>query len=262
MTFTDEGNAIKGVLFDKDGTLIDFHATWMPAYESAVQAVCAESGKPDLALHLLELAGYDSCTQRCDPDSLLACGTTAEIARLWAQESGLRDAEAITVRIEEIFDTEAAARAVPVVGLDVSIEALVEQGKVLGVATMDSEALAHATLNRLGLAQYFSFVCGYDSGFGVKPGPGMVEAFCAHTELTPAQIAVVGDTLHDLNMARAASAGLVIGVLTGASGQEKLDGLADHVLPDIRGLGSLLWSGNDLAAPNCAQVNNENPRRG
>lgn len=233
-------NTIQGILFDKDGTLIDFYATWMPAYRAAVEAVCIESGKPELAAQLLEVAGYNPLTQRCDPASLLACGTTVEIAKLWAEQAGLDNIEPLTNRIEEIF-YQATARPVAVRGLKSLMRRLTYQGCVLGVATMDSEASAQATLNRLQVMHHFDFVCGYDSGFGLKPGPGMVKAFCEHTGLAPEQVAVVGDTPHDLHMGRAARAGLVIGVLSGASPVDMLNELADHVLPNIIGMESLLF---------------------
>ncbi|MDH3692522.1 MAG: HAD family hydrolase [Gammaproteobacteria bacterium] len=233
-------NAIKGILFDKDGTLLDFHATWIPAYEAAAMAVCMESGKPDFVPDLMQAAGFDPVTQRCDPESPLACGTNEQIARIWGETSDFNDVGALIDLMETVFEKEVAAKPVPVNGLAVLLRRLVEQGQVLGVATMDCEAQAHAVLNQLRLADCFSFVCGYDSGFGVKPGPGMVEAFSARTGLAPRQVAVVGDTPHDLNMARAADVGLVIGVLTGASPRAVLAGLADHVLADITELESLI----------------------
>ena len=90
------------------------------------------------------------------------------------------------------------------------------------------------------LQGFMSFVCGYDSGYGEKPGRGMVDAFCASTGLSVSDVAVVGDTPHDLNMGRAAGAGLVIGVLSGASPRGSLVELADHVLTDISELESVL----------------------
>ena len=53
-------------------------------------------------------------------------------------------------------------------------------------------------------------------------------------------IAVVGHSLHDLDMARAAGAGLTVGVLTGASPRETLAPHADHVIASIVELDSLL----------------------
>jgi len=95
-------------------------------------------------------------------------------------------------------------------------------------------------LNSFGVRRLMDFVCGYDSGFGHKPGPGMVDAFCRTAGLPAKSIAVVGDSPHDLDMARAAGAGLAIGVLTGVSPRETLVLHADLVLDSIADLETAL----------------------
>ncbi len=230
---------VKGLLFDKDGTLTDFHATWMPAYNAAAALVEEWAQRPELADTLLSISGLDPLTGRCAPSSPLACGTTAEIAAIWSQAAGVELGK-VAQGLERMFEEYAAARAVPVTDLPRLFGRLKARKLVLGLATMDSETLAHATLERLELQGFMSFVCGYDSGYGEKPGRGMVDAFCASTGLSASDVGVVGDTPHDLNMARAAGAGLVIGVLSGASPRESLVELADHVLTDIAELESVL----------------------
>lgn len=229
----------KGVLFDKDGTLIDFHATWMPAYRRAVAMVARAAGRPGIEERLLALGGYDADTDRCAPDSPLGSGTTAEIAALWAREAGM-DSAWLKDRIEQMFNTDAPAFAAPVRDLRAVLERLEARGMALGVATMDSRASADATLARLGIDRYFDFICGYDSGYGQKPGRGMVDAFCSHVGLTPADIVVTGDTPHDLDMGRAADVGLVVGVLTGSSTREQLEARCDIVIAGIAELEKLL----------------------
>ncbi|MDH3792171.1 MAG: HAD hydrolase-like protein, partial [Rhodospirillales bacterium] len=66
------------------------------------------------------------------------------------------------------------------------------------------------------------------------------EGFCATTGLPAAQVAVVGDNLHDLEMGRAAGAGLVVGVLSGNGVCGELQALADHVLDSIAEIEALL----------------------
>ena len=58
--------------------------------------------------------------------------------------------------------------------------------------------------------------------------------------LQPAEVAVVGDNLHDLAMARAAGAGLAIGVLSGTSVVDELKPHADHVIGSIADLPEIL----------------------
>jgi len=232
--------AIKGILFDKDGTLLDFHATWMPAYRSAAEIVSRDAGHPELADRLLAIGGYDHQTGRCKSGLALASGTNADIARLWAQACGLDDGMQLVTRLEGIFAREAAARAVPVGDLAALFTRLTERGLHLGIATMDSEALAHATMSLFQIGAFLSFVCGYDSGFGEKPGPGMVAAFCDRLGLEPAEVMVVGDTLHDLHMGRAAGAGLVVGVLSGTGTRDILESHCDHLLENVLALESVI----------------------
>jgi phosphoglycolate phosphatase len=230
--------AIRGVLFDKDGTLIDFFETWSPLLEQAAHGVAG--GDAALAERLLTLGGRDPATKRFRPDSPLAAGTNADIGRLWAEAAGHADAVKLTAHLEDFFRVQAVATARPVTDLVNLFGRLRSHGLRLGLATMDSCAAAEAQLESFGVRRLMEFVCGYDSGYGEKPGPGMVEAFCRKVGVPASAIAVVGDSPHDLDMARSAGAGLAIGVLTGVSPREVLALHADLVLGSIAELETAL----------------------
>ena len=230
--------AIRAVLFDKDGTLFDFFGTWAPAYEIiAGELAEADAG---LALRLLEAGGHDPRTGRIDPHSILASGTNREIAELWAPMLGRSDVAALESQLDLFFRRHTASNSHPVTDLPALFSRLRARGLKLGVATMDSHAAAAAALTAFGIAGLVDFFTGYDSGHGTKPGPGMVRAFCREVDVPESATAVVGDTLHDIAMARSAKAGLAIGVLTGATPHSVLAGHADHVLDSIADLESLL----------------------
>lgn len=232
-------SSIRAVLFDKDGTLIDFRATWLPAYEKIVGELFAAEGAAADAL--LAAGGYHRASGRIDPRSVLAAGTNAEIAALWAGLVGIADVAALAERIDLGFQAHArAAGLVPVTDLAALFGRLRGRGFGLGVATNDSERALKDQLDLLGIAGLVDFAAGYDSGHGAKPDPGMVDAFCARLGVAPREVAVVGDSRHDLDMARAAGAGLAIGVLTGASPRAELAAHADHILDSVAELESLL----------------------
>jgi phosphoglycolate phosphatase len=187
--------AIRAVLFDKDGTLIDFRATWLPAYEAIVRRLV---GSDEQAVdRLLTAGGYDRVSGRIDPSSVLAAGTNVEIAALWAGLIGHDDVAALATRVNLEFMQHAETSLVSVTDLPVLFRALRQRGLRLGghyQRTDRGRSSVGISADR--------FLRGY-SGHGAKPGPGMVEAF-ARDDLPAASIAVVGDSLHDLDMARAA----------------------------------------------------------
>ncbi len=230
--------AYKGIVFDKDGTLIDFNPTWLPVYRYAALEVTNNDAQ--LARKLLAEHGYDYSTGRFIGGSLLAAGTNHEIARAWAEYLPDVDdevkLESLSVRLNQIFQHQGALNTTPVRSLQTTIRTLKQAGLKLGVATSDSYQGIHNTLEPFDVISEFDFLCGYDSGYGVKPEPGMVLAFCQAMSLTPAEVIVVGDNRHDMEMGKNAQAGLCVGVLTGASTRDDLEELADIVFEDIAGL--------------------------
>ena len=96
-----------------------------------------------------------------------------------------------------------SASAAPVCDLAALFAGLAGRGLALGIASSDSEAAVSATAERFGIAAQLDFLCGYDSGHGAKPEPGMVEGFCRATGLAADEVAVIGDSAHDMHMAAA-----------------------------------------------------------
>lgn len=229
---------IKGLLFDKDGTLLDFSATWLPVLREAAETA---AGDEDHHVEsLLSLGGFDQESGRVLAGSLLAASNTQEIEAAWARHLERAPDPDLVDKLDHVFQTGGARHSTAVTDLRPLMLRLRERGLALGVATSDSRKGAEASLAPHEVLDLFDFVAGYDSGHGVKPEPGMVKAFARHTGLAVEDIAMVGDNLHDMEMGRRAGVGCVIGVLTGNSTREDLSILADHVLESIADLESVL----------------------
>ena len=228
---------LRAVLVDKDGTLLDFDRSWTRIARHAAAAAAGPEAARVPAL--LRACGLDPETGRFRPGSAMVAGTAADVADCWLPLLPPRDRARLIDDIDAIF-TAGAQQVVPVEGMAEAVAALAAAGWRLGLATMDNAAAAEATLTHLGLRGHFSFVCGWDSGHGTKPGPGMAQAFCAAVGALPAAAVMVGDSVHDLEMGRAAGLGLKVGVLTGPARAEHLRGHADLVLDSVAALPGLL----------------------
>lgn len=216
-----------GILFDKDGTLFDFEATWSGwAYD--MLGVLAQ-GDPDLAGVLGQAVGYDYSARRFRPGSVIIAGTPVEIAAAFAAHLPARTASDI---LRQLDDSASLAHQQPTVPLAPLLDGLRGQGLALGIATNDSEVPTRAHLQGAGILEQFEFIAGSDSGYGGKPAPGQLLAFASQLALDPARCVMVGDSAHDLSAGRAAGMACVA-VLTGPSRADDLAPLADVVLPDI-----------------------------
>ena len=223
--------AIRGILFDKDGTVIDYWRTWVPINREA--ALYAAKGDHAVADRLLRLGGHDPETDRVAAGSPLAAGDYSDIATAFAAHPGIANTPELRAAIERIFRDSGAIHSALIPGARETLAELKRRGFRIGLATNDSAGGLAASLEGRGILELCDFTVGCDSGFGTKPAPGMVLAFCETLGLAPDEAAVVGDAVHDLAMGRAAGAGLNIGVLSGTSARQDLEGCADLILDSI-----------------------------
>ncbi|MFP4643099.1 MAG: HAD family hydrolase [Spirochaetales bacterium] len=241
---------IRGILFDKDGTLFDFRKTWLPILLAAAEHIAGDDQA--LAKALAKAGGYDPDSDRFDASGPIAAGNAEDMADAWRDvllRYGWADAETHSEstdgkrlvtpkRAELVAQIDTASRetgvttSVPVTDLYVLFSRLHASGRILGLATSDSEEAAHASLRREGIETFFSVVTGYDSPGAAKPSAEVVYTFCRRTGVRRQNVCVVGDTWHDIEMAKAAGA-RSIAVLTGAVERESLEPYADIVLPSI-----------------------------
>lgn len=234
-------STIRGIIFDKDGTLIDFEKTWVPALFGGAAALAETVGRGDMADNMLDAVGRDPVSGRIIAGSQLASGTSDVLAARWREIlPELPPVSEVVEWLDDYFTHAALANLHPVTPLRPLLTGLRDDGHMIGLATNDAEHAAYLTLKKLGIGDLFDQVHGYDSGHGAKPEPGMILEFCRAGGLHPSEVVMVGDSPADLDAGRAAGCGMVIAVLTGASDAEVLTPLADRVLPSIAALPGLL----------------------
>jgi phosphoglycolate phosphatase-like HAD superfamily hydrolase len=245
------------VIFDKDGTLIDFHTLWAGKMRAGVEAllpaVCAAWNCPprgERARHLKSALyrslGFDEgrvAFAAEGPVVSASMETLYTIAATVVYQQGLRGGGALGWLASDLLVRDHLTPAMdaafapeiirPLAGAQAAVRALHEAGIAVAVITSDDERPTRQSLEWLGLAHAVRFVAGADSGYGHKPAPHALLAACASARTTPARTAVVGDTSTDMLMAERGGAGLRVAVTTGFVGAPVLAPLAHVVLDSL-----------------------------
>jgi phosphoglycolate phosphatase len=227
---------LRAILFDKDGTLVDFDKTWGMAIFHAMTAL---SRSEDQMARLAEAIDYDLPRRRIKPHSPLVAGSTGDYAALWARPLERKADEAFVVELDHLCLTYSLQDVAPIGDPRAVLGSLKQAGFRVGVLTNDSERGARSQCEKLGLIEFLDVIVGYDSGHGRKPAPDPLHAISALLGIDPTDMALVGDSLHDLHAARAAGA-VGIGVLSGHADADALGPHADHLIDDIMALPTLL----------------------
>jgi phosphoglycolate phosphatase len=226
------------VIFDKDGTIIEFGSMWGGWAVALAGALTAATDRP-VAEALYAMLGFDAETGNVLPGGGLAA---TPMARLRDRTRHVL----LTAGVNE-FDTERAlgtawhapdpvASARPLTDLPALFGRLRTAGYQIAVATTDDRDPTERTLAALHIAELIDATVCADDGIAVKPLPDMVHHLCAMLGVAPRRTAVVGDTLADLQMARAAGAGLTVAVLTGVGRRADLAPRADAVIDSVEEL--------------------------
>lgn len=217
---------IRAIMFDKDGTLLDFIYTWGRWGERLLARFSAglqDRGLPPLPEDLSALWGTvhaeDGAITDYDRNGPLSMGTLGDLMSIltWhGYRSGLSWAESkvlAEVCRQDADDALAQSRAAK--ALPHALEFLAscrDAGIAMAVVTADETVQAVTQLEWLDALKYFSAVVGTDRVERGKPFPDMVALACAELGVNGREVAVIGDTNGDMRMAKSAGAAVAIGI--------------------------------------------------
>ena len=228
-------------IFDKDGTLIDFHFMWSDWVRNLARGLEAAHGA-SLDAIVYPMMGVDPVSGRVYPHGALAATPMVRLRSALVEaisESGVPAAAAGRVVQAAWHGPDPVTLARPITDLYTLFTTLRTSGIRIAVATSDDREPTEQTLARLGVGELVDAVACADDGLPVKPHPDAVHTICRTLGIPEARTAVIGDSPMDLRMGRAAGVGLVVGVLTGVGDVATLGPLADVVLSSIAELAPL-----------------------
>jgi len=191
------------LIFDWDGTLMDSAG----AIAACIQAACADMGLPiptrEAARHVIGLGLREALTHLF-PD--LAEAHHPLLAEHYRHHFLSQDHEIL------LFE-----------GARELIEELHDSGFQLAVATGKARRGLDRAFSHTGLEPYFHASRTADETFS-KPHPAMIEELLDELMIAPERALMIGDTSHDLDMARNAG----IDSLAAGYGAHPAEGLGEH----------------------------------
>ncbi|MNO29959.1 Phosphorylated carbohydrates phosphatase [compost metagenome] len=236
ITISDTELSCKGILFDKDGTLLNFMNMWGTWADKLIQLIeghlCALSDAPTVnAAEWLGLI-YDEQGKVIGYDKTgpLAMATEEEVTAILAwrfYEAGMPWNEAV-VKVREqsalaMVEIERSRPAHPLPGLVDFLISCSRTGISLGIVTSDTtkETLKH--LEWMGIRNYFCSVVGRDRVTKGKPDPEMTSLALKEMGLSANDCILIGDSNGDMEMAKRAGIHAAIGIAGDiSSGKEYL----------------------------------------
>ena len=171
------------LIFDWDGTLMDSAA----AISKSMQAACADLNlpvPPDETARFVIGLGMNDAMKHILPG--LPASYYPQFLERYRHHFWRADAD--TTLFKGVMDSLCELRAA---------------GFLLAVATGKSRRGLDRALEATGLRQYFHATRCADEGFS-KPHPGMLHRLLEETNVEVEQALMIGDTTHDMEMARAA----------------------------------------------------------
>lgn len=226
---------IKGILFDKDGTLIEFNGLWIDVTVNVMKSLLREFQLSyDLLPQIIEVLGINE-NGEVNEDSVLASETTLDSAQLIAPIFA-REVSVVVDRLNHLYYEETVRKKSeirPIGNVKQLFLNLKKKGYKIGVVTADNLNITNFTLRLLELQPYVDFIAAADT-HPKKPSPEALYAFCQQYTLKKEEVIHIGDTVVDMQFGKHANKG--VAVLSGTGSYRTLRQYTDVVLPDIHSL--------------------------
>jgi phosphoglycolate phosphatase-like HAD superfamily hydrolase len=240
---------IRGIVLDKDGTLVDFRSLWDGVGRALASEFLRLAGIPYDGVLEAELSGSIGVLPGgLDPGGAFASGTYAQcgdrFVRTLSRFGFAYDAKAAATILAAVSDRAVCgknARYVPTCDLRSLFSRLRRLSVKTALVTADTQLSAEYAADRLAFRGLIDFLAGATDSEPPKPDGAAIDRFCAEFGLSRENVAVVGDTPTDMRFARNAGA-IAVGVLSGVSTRKTLAPLADYVIDHAGRLPALVLS--------------------
>lgn len=236
--------SVKAVIFDKDGTVLDFAAFWLPVAVKATEIILSGLGIIDIPSEkVLEAMGVSDGVASINGS--LCYGTyrdMAEDTNAVLRRYGYKcDIDELTQLVTETYHNVSDEGEIRPAcdGLAEVMEELRERGIKIILVTSDGPAVTRKCLDGLGISKYFDKVLTDDGTHPNKPDPFMIDMLCREYGLDKSEIVMVGDTLTDLTFAN--NGGIRgIGLAADIENKAILFQKTDTVIPDVSHLNEVI----------------------
>ncbi|MBR3933156.1 MAG: HAD family hydrolase [Clostridia bacterium] len=234
------------IIFDKDGTLIDFDAFWVSVSVYAVNDVLKKLNiNVDTDKILLSFGVENGIT---DIDGILCKGTYEQMGNAFfkiAKECGYAGSEKeLTTLLVEAYNVNADRGKIKPTCKNIRtvIENLKKGGRKLAVVTTDNAEITYKCLTELGIYDLFDKIFTDDGKTPVKPDPTCIIEYCRDNSINHGDVIVVGDTITDIKFARGIGA-VSVCVASSEQNRQRLALCADIVLNDISQVANAIKEG-------------------
>lgn len=199
---------VKAVIFDLDGTLVEFKLDYKTERAELVQLL----------------------TDRGIPTSLLSTSEgifgTLKTVETYMRNTGKKAKEIDRVRatvlsLADRYELQAARETNLVPGVVEALNTLRDMNLKMSLFTIDGERATSFILRRFRIAHFFDAVITRDVVSAVKPDSAHLKVALEALNVKPYEAIVVGDSTLDMRCARTLSV-LAVGVVTGISTPERL----------------------------------------
>lgn len=223
---------MKYILFDKDGTLIHFHETWIPFSINMVKNFVKAFNIRNHEEALLYDLGYRD--GEVAPNTAFAAGATNDFYRAFGKYGDIKEIQPWVKNYykEHIKDTMDDIKIIE--GAKDVLKTTQALGYKNVICTNDGRRSTNMFIERFGLAEYIhDIVCGDDTAYS-KPDTRMLEPFLERNNASFDEMIMIGDNTADTLLGK--EHGLVtIGVLSGTGTKETLHG-AKYIIEDVNAL--------------------------
>ena len=178
--------ALKAVLFDMDGTLLDT----APDFVAVCQAMRAARELPPLNEQVIR--------------DVVSGGARAMVSATFGLDVGADGFEALRLEFLERYQQHCAVLSRPFDGMPELLADIEASRLVWGVATNKPLCFAAPIMQQLGLAERSAVLLCPDHVERSKPAPDMLLLACEQMGIAPADVLFVGDDARDIESGRAA----------------------------------------------------------